>query len=84
MKNFILGVLFVSAFLVVSNNAYAHCDTLDGPVVKDARMALEKGDVTPILKWVKAENETEVRATFNFALAQTSKGKELLQKPMRH
>lgn len=80
MKSFILGILFVSAFFIVSNNAYAHCDTLDGPVVKDARMALEKGDVTPILKWVKAENESEVRGAFNFALAETSKGKEAKEK----
>lgn len=76
MKNFILAMLFVGAFLLVLNKAHAHCDTLDGPVVEDARMALQKSDVTPILKWVKAENEPEVRTAFNFALAETSKGKE--------
>lgn len=76
MKKYLLGMLFVGAFILVSNNAYAHCDTLDGPVVKDARMALEKSDVTSILKWVKAENESEVRIAFNFALAEASKGKE--------
>jgi hypothetical protein len=31
----------------------AHCDTMDGPVVTTAKAALEKGDVTPVLKWVK-------------------------------
>ena len=25
---------------------YAHCDALDGPVIKEAQLALEKGDVT--------------------------------------
>jgi len=36
---------------------YAHCDTLDGPVVQTARMALEKGDVTHLLKWVQVKDE---------------------------
>ena len=36
---------------------YAHCDTLDGPVVADARKALAKGDITPLLKWVSADDE---------------------------
>lgn len=76
MKKFIFGIIFSGALLIVANNAYAHCDTLDGPVVQDARMALQKNDVTPILKWVKAENEPEVRAAFNFALAEVGKGGE--------
>jgi hypothetical protein len=40
-------------------DAFAHCDTLDGPVVGDARLALEKGDVTGLLKWVRKEREQE-------------------------
>jgi len=47
----------------------AHCDTLDGPVVAEARAALEKGQVAPVLKWVKADDEAEVRQTFQQALA---------------
>jgi hypothetical protein len=44
--------------------ARAHCDTLDGPVVRDARAALQKGDVTPVLKWVRADREKEIREAF--------------------
>jgi hypothetical protein len=47
----------------------AHCDTLDGPVVRDARAALERGDATPALKWVRPERELEVRAAFAQASA---------------
>lgn len=54
----------------------AHCDTLGGPVVKEARVALEKGDIKPILKWVKKENEAELRTAFDKALAVRSKGPE--------
>lgn len=48
--------------------AAAHCDTLDGPVVQDARKALAAKDVTPVLKWVKQQDEKIVRAAFAKAL----------------
>ena len=48
----------------LSKNAFAHCDTLDGPVVQTARIALEKGDVTPLLKWVRPDDEKEIKAAF--------------------
>jgi len=43
----------------------AHCDTLDGPVVADARQALAKGDITPVLKWVQADDEQQIRSAFD-------------------
>jgi len=46
----------------VAGSAYAHCDTMSGPVIPEARAALEKGDVTPILKWVKPDGEEEITA----------------------
>ena len=49
--------------------AAAHCDTMDGPVVQAARAALEKGDVTPALKWVLPEQEAEIRKAFQSAIA---------------
>jgi hypothetical protein len=55
--------------LGVAASVRAHCDTLDGPVIKDARIALEKGDVTPVLKWVRQEDESEIRAAFREARA---------------
>jgi hypothetical protein len=44
--------------------ARAHCDTLNGPVVSDARIALAKGDVAPALKWVAVEHEPAIRQAF--------------------
>ena len=58
----------------LSKNAFAHCDTLDGPVVQAARKALEKGDVTPLLKWVQADDEKEIRVAFQKTLAVREKG----------
>lgn len=45
-----LTMLTAAAFLA-PDNAQAHCDTLDGPVVLAAKAALKKSDVTPVLKW---------------------------------
>lgn len=67
-----IGLLCV----VVSKNAFAHCDTLDGPVVQTARIALEKGDITPLLKWVQADDEKEIQVAFQKTLAVRAKGAE--------
>lgn len=52
------------AILIAPQQALAHCDALDGPVIIEARQALENGDVTPVLKWVGAAEEAEIRAAF--------------------
>jgi hypothetical protein len=54
----------------------AHCDTVDGPVVQDARRALEAKDVTPALKWVRPKAEGEIREAFRQALAVRGLGAE--------
>ena len=56
--------------------SWAHCDTLDGPVATEARAALEKGDVTPVLKWVPKDGETEVKAVFKKVSAVRQTGSE--------
>ncbi len=72
-------ITLTSAFflaLLVPALALAHCDTLDGPVVADARAALDKGDVTPVLKWVTKEEEAAVTAAFKKTLAVRAMGPE--------
>lgn len=44
--------------------AQAHCDTLDGPVVSEARKALDSGNVNPVLGWVQKKDEAEIRTAF--------------------
>jgi hypothetical protein len=56
------------------SDARAHCDTLDGPVVKEARAALDAGDVVPVLKWVKKDAEAEIATAFKKAVAVRAKG----------
>lgn len=59
----VLGLLLLAPMM-----ASAHCDTLDGPVVNDARTALANGDVTPVLKWVRAEDTQAITAAFTQTL----------------
>jgi hypothetical protein len=61
--------LLASVLLLFSAAAAAHCDSLDGPVVRDAIAALEQRDAAPVLKWVKPEHETEIRDAFARAIA---------------
>ena len=66
----------VAVALAAGGKAWAHCDTLDGPVVSDAKKALESRDVTPVLKWVKPTYETEARQAFDKTLKVRSQGQE--------
>jgi hypothetical protein len=61
-------VMAILAWVLAPQAGRAHCDTLDGPVVASARTALDKGDITPVLKWVHEENEGEINKAFQRAL----------------
>ena len=74
-RAFLVVTAVLGAFLA-DRPAHAHCDTADGPVVAAAKVALAKGDVTPVLKWVKPEAEPEIKAAFARALAVRGKGAE--------
>ncbi len=78
MRHYLLTTIsvFLINFIFYPATALAHCDTLDGPVVKTARIALKKGDVTPLLKWVQADDEEEIRIAFQKTLAVRAKGAE--------
>jgi len=68
-------MLIVVLLLALSPSlAFAHCDTLDGPVIQDARLALEQKDVKPVLKWVREQDEADIRAVFKQALLVRTKG----------
>ena len=63
-----LKTLPVVLLLCLGDSAFAHCDTLDGPVVAAARAALETADPDPVLIWVQPEHEPEVRSAFERTL----------------
>jgi len=59
----------VVAALSWAGAAQAHCDTLDGPVVSQARTALESGNLNPVLAWVRRADEPEIRHAFEQAVS---------------
>lgn len=69
LHRLLAAVFLALAMPIAPQTVLAHCDTLDGPVVVEARNALAKGEVYPLLKWVKAEDEKEINEAFNQALA---------------
>jgi hypothetical protein len=64
---FLIGLCFFLC-LFISDKAFAHCDSLDGPVVNTARAALNSGSVTPVLKWIRKKDEDEIEKAFKKAL----------------
>jgi uncharacterized protein DUF6448 len=69
-----VAAVLVLAACIVSLQASAHCDSVAGPVVQDARAALEQGDPTPVLKWVRKEHEQEIRSVFRQTMVVRAKG----------
>jgi hypothetical protein len=63
-KTVIPAVAAAILSLTFAGTAQAHCDALDGPVITEARAALESGNVTPLLKWVPSKNEAEIKRVF--------------------
>ncbi len=59
-----MGLRFISTLLLASASLFAHCDTLDGPVVLAARKAIASGDVNLVLAWVPANQEPVIRQAF--------------------
>lgn len=83
-RTLVILLIVIGAMLFFDSNSapfllplvFAHCDTMNGPIIPEAKAALEKGDVTPVLKWVKKENEAEIKQAFAKAVAVRAKGPE--------
>lgn len=73
-KSLVAAALFAACFFLAAGTARAHCDTTAGPVIPEAKAALAVGDVTPILKWIRPDNEAEVKAAFAKAVAVRTNG----------
>jgi len=71
-KSLISRALFSIAVLALffpAARARAHCDGMDGPVVKAAREALAAGNVDLVLPWVSAGDESALREVFSSVMA---------------
>jgi hypothetical protein len=74
-----LITLMVTAVLVVLMTAWTartHCDTEDGPIIPQIRASLDSGDITPLLKWLRPDDEQEIRDLFVRVRAIRSRSEE--------
>src|SRR5690606_15499257 len=61
MRTFIMAF----ALMLASVSAFAHCDSYDGPVIKDALKALDQNNVQLVLKWIEPQQENEIIPLFD-------------------
>lgn len=61
----LVAVAAVGIIALMPDPAYAHCDGMDGPVVKAAQEALAKNDVDLVLIWVGKSDEPAIRRAFD-------------------
>jgi hypothetical protein len=67
-RSAILLIIPVALLLCLSKAAQAHCDTMDGPVVKAAQAALKTRNINFVLIWVSKKDEAEVKQAFRSTL----------------
>lgn len=83
-KKSIVGILTSMLMIMGSLTAFAHCDSYDGPVIKDAIKALDNNDVRLVLKWITEDQELEITSLFNKTYALKSKDKQVYDLVEKH
>lgn len=64
----VVVLLSSAAIFFCNTNIFAHCDTMSGPVIMDAKKALETKNADIILKWVKKDDEVAIKNLFDTTL----------------
>ena len=79
-----LPIILFAILLFSSQAIFAHCDSYDGPVIKDAVKALKTNDVNLVFKWVKKGQEQEIAALFNKTYSIKNGDKEVYEIVEKH
>lgn len=61
----IVTLVLLAFFFLNAQNTFAHCDSYDGPVIKDAKQALATNNVNLVMKWVGVADEAAISTLFN-------------------
>jgi hypothetical protein len=65
IKTYRKVLIFCLLVVAYSLPASSHCDSYDGPLIKDALKAIETEQVTMVMKWIEPEYEEEIKALFD-------------------
>ena len=79
-----LPIILFAILLFSSQATFAHCDSYDGPVIKDAVKALKTNDVNLVFKWLKKGQEQEITALFNKTYSIKNGDKEVYEIVEKH
>jgi hypothetical protein len=79
-----VAALALTIVLALPTMASAHCDTMEGPTVGDAKKAIETNNVNYVLKWVAPENEKEISKVFKRTMKKREKNPELQETADRY
>lgn len=69
----ILFVSFIYALVGMQTLAFAHCDTMDGPVIIAAKNAIETKNPNYFLIWVQGKDEVKILEEFKKTLDERTK-----------
>lgn len=67
LQSYLVSTVCLIASFTMAPNVFGHCDAIDGPVVLAAQRALDAGNVTAVLRWVRPEDEAAIREAFALA-----------------
>ena len=64
-----LMLFLASVIFIFTKTVSAHCDSMEGPVVKASQKALETGNINYVLIWVQANDDEEIQKLFGKVLS---------------
>lgn len=64
MKSNIFLFVILTLVIITISDVSAHCDSMEGPVVKASQKALETGNINYVLVWIREEDEPEITTLF--------------------
>ena len=69
LRSLVVGMALLAVAFLTPAVVLAHCDGMDGPVVKAAQKALAEGNVNLVLVWVQPGDEGAIKTAFPKTLA---------------
>ena len=70
VSRYSIGIaVIVVVFALSPIRVFAHCDSMDGPVVKAAVKALETGNVNLVLIWVQESDSSQIQEAYQKTIA---------------
>jgi hypothetical protein len=84
VKRIMMTILLSLGLWMTPQHAFSHCDSYDGPVIKDALKALGQNNPDLVMKWIDSQHEKEITNLFNKTLKYRSGDQEIYSLLEKH